>query len=115
MSDMLQTAHTHRQNGEYEAAEAAYREVLACEPANAQACWGLAHTLMNEGEFEACETCFMQALEFDGANALFALDAAKFFTMLGEYEKARPLIERVVAQASDERLVSEAKKQLSYF
>ena len=32
MSDMLQTAHTHRQNGDYEAAEAAYREVLACEP-----------------------------------------------------------------------------------
>jgi Flp pilus assembly protein TadD len=115
MSDILQTAHNHRLSGEYEQAEAAYREVLACEPANAQACWGLAHTLMNQGEFEACEVCFLQAIELDGDNCLFLLDAAKYFTMLGEYEKARPFFEQVVAQGTDDRLVSEAKKQLSYF
>ena len=115
MSDTLELAHGHRLRGEYEQAEAAYRQVLTCEPDNASACWGLAHTLMNEGDFDNCELYFNQALALEGDNCLFALDLGKFLTMLGEYERAKPFFEIVVEKSDNDRLVSEAKKQLSYF
>jgi Flp pilus assembly protein TadD len=115
MSDTLETAHGHRLRGEYEEAEAAYRQVLAADPDNAAACWGLGHTLMNQGDFDGCGSLFMQAVELDSENSLYLLDLAKFLAMLGEYERARPFFEAVVEKADNERLISEAKKQLSYF
>ena len=115
MSDLLEKAHSHRLAGEYEQAEAAYRQILTCDPSSAQACWGLAHALMNEGDFDGCEIYFAQAVELDADNTLFLLDLAKFLTMLGEYDRARPFFEKVVAESDNDRLVSEAKKQLSYF
>ncbi|NLO73149.1 MAG: tetratricopeptide repeat protein [candidate division WS1 bacterium] len=115
MSDTLETAHGHRLRGEYEEAEAAYRQILACEPNNAAAFWGLGHTLMNLGDFDNCESSFLQAVELDGENPLYLLDLAKFLTMLGEYERAKPFFEAVVEKADNDRLISEAKKQLSYF
>jgi len=39
---------------------------------------------------------------------------AKFLTMLGEYAEARPMFMRIIEIGGNERIVSEAKKQLSY-
>lgn len=114
MSDLLQQAHNHRTSGQYGQAEALYRALLEQDENCAEACWGLGHTLMNEGDFDACAEFFRRASELEPTNLLFLLDLAKFLTMLGEYEEARPLFIRIIEIGGNERIVSEAKKQLSY-
>lgn len=115
MSDNLEKAHSHRLNGQYQQAEALYRQILQEGANNSEACWGLGHTLMNGGDFEGCVAYFEKAIELEGQNSRYLIDLAKFQTMMGEYEKAEVLFSRVIELGEDDQLVSEAKKQLSYF
>jgi len=115
MGDNLEKAHSHRIKGEYQQAETLYRRVLQENANNAEACWGMGHTLMNRGDFDICVEYFEKAAKLDSENSRYLIDLAKFQAMLGEHEKARPLFNKVVELGQDERLVSEAKKQLSYF
>jgi tetratricopeptide (TPR) repeat protein len=115
MSDLLQQAHHHRLGGEYGEAEALYRRIMAEEGDCAEACWGLGHTLMNQGDFDACAEFFERATELEPANALYVLDLAKFLAMVGEDDRAKELYNRVVAIGGNEKCVSEAKKQLTYY
>ncbi|HEY3397142.1 MAG TPA: tetratricopeptide repeat protein [Armatimonadota bacterium] len=115
MTELLQEAHNHRLGGQYPEAEACYRQVLEADANCAEACWGLGHTLLGLGDFDGCTEFFQHAIDLEPTNALFILDLAKFLTMLGEYEQARPLFNQVIEMGANERFVSEAKKQLAYF
>lgn len=115
MSELLQQAHQCRLSGRYTEAEALYRRLVAEEGECAEACWGLGHTLMNEGDFDACVEFFQRAIDLDPDNALFVLDLAKLFAMLGEDERAKELFARVLAIGGNDKYVSEAKKQLTYY
>ena len=115
MSELLQQADAHRRNGEYVLAHALYEQIVGQEPSNAAAWWGLAHTVMNEGDFEAAKEDFDQAVRLAPHNQQFLYDYAMLQTMLGEYEQARPLLERIVAIDPTVREALEAKKQLSYY
>lgn len=115
MSKLLQQAHEHRVNGEYEQARPLYEQIVGEESDNAEAWWGLAHTVMNQGEFEAAGEHFARAVQLAPQNQRFIYDYAMLHTMLGQYEEAKPLFERVIEIDPMAREAAEAKKQLSYY
>lgn len=114
-SEVLEQAHEHRINGEYDVAIELYNQVLAAEPDLAEALWGLGLSLMNIGEFDQALETIVRACEIEPDNQLYLLDAGKHYTMLGMYDEAKPYFERVVALGEDTKYGADAKKQLSYY
>ncbi len=114
-SEVLEQAHEHRINGEYDEAIELYRQVLAEDPDSAEAMWGLGLSLMNIGEFDEALETIVQACEAEPDNQLYLLDAGKHYTMLGMYDEAKPFFERVVELDADSKHGVEAQKQLSYY
>jgi tetratricopeptide (TPR) repeat protein len=115
VGEMLEQAHEHRTNGEYDVAIELYQQVLAAEPELAEALWGLGLSLMNTGEFDQALETIVHACEADPQNQLYLLDAGKHYTMLGMYDEAKPFFERVVALGADTKYGVDAQKQLSYY
>jgi len=115
MSELLQQAHKHRISGEYEQARPLYEQIVAEESDNAEAWWGLALTVMNQGDFEGAGEHFARAAQLDPQNQRFIYDYGMLHTMLGQYEQAKPLFERVVQIDPMAREAADAKKQLSYY
>ena len=115
MRELLQQANGHRTNGEYEQAQALYEQLVAEEPGNTEAWWGLAHTVMNQGDFDTAREHFRQAVELAPQNQRFLCDFAMLYTMLGQHEEAKPLFERVIEIDATAQEATEAKKQLSYY
>ena len=115
MSELLAQADEHRINGRYDQARQLYEQIVAQQPRNATVWWGLAHTVMNQGEFELAEEHFGRAVELACENQRFIYDLAMLHTMLGDYEKARPLFERVRALDPASEEGNAAQKQLSYY
>lgn len=112
---VMQEAHDHRINGQYDEAIALYQTLLAEDEQNAEALWALGLSLMNIGEFDDALEKIGQAAELDPGNQLYLLDAGKHYTMLGMYDEARPYFEKVIELDAGSKHGVEAQKQLSYY
>lgn len=98
-ADTLLAASIADQAGEFKAAEAAYRRVLASAPDSGPANGGLAHVLIAEKQYPEAETCLRAALklfpEDPGLNAelatvLVAQDKAEAIPVLQKLHDAHP-------------------------
>ncbi len=115
MTQMLQKADELRRNGQYEEARELYQQVVADEPGEPLGWWGLAHVVMNQGDFELAGECFRRAAELAPNHQRILYDWAMLYTMLGEYDAARPLFEKVVAIDRSSKEAADAQKQLTYY
>ncbi len=115
MTQMLQKADELRRNGEYEQARELYKQIVADQPGEPMGWWGLAHVVMNQGDFELAGENFQRAAKLAPKNQRIIYDWAMLYTMLGEYDAARPLFEKVVAMAPSSKEAADAQKQLTYY
>jgi tetratricopeptide (TPR) repeat protein len=113
-SSDLAAAHSQRINGQYGEADDLYRRVLAADECAADAWWGLGLTLMNMGEFEESIACLEKASALVPTSQRYLLDLGKHQTMLGLYDEAKPVFERVVAIDGNTREAEDARNQLRY-
>lgn len=113
-SQQLQAAHSLRISGSYDDALPLYREIVAAEPESAEGWWGLGLVLMNVGEFDEALETLAKAVEID-ERAKFLLDLGKLQTMLGMFDEAKPVFERVVALDGGSREADDARNQLRYY
>jgi Flp pilus assembly protein TadD len=111
----LEQAEQSRINGDYDAAQPLYEEIVVAAPDCSRAWWGLAHVLMNIGEFDLAVEKFRRASEIDPANQRYILDHGMMHAMLSEFEEARVLFERVISLNPSSHQADEARKQLSYY
>jgi len=93
-ADTLLAASIAEQAGEYDAAEAAYRRVLAKEPNAAEADKGLAHVLMVQKQYPDAETLLRTALQQSPDDPALT---AQLATVLAAQDKAEalPLLEKL--------------------
>jgi len=82
-SEMLEQAHEHRINGEYDEAIDLYQQVLTDQAELAEALWGLGLSLMNTGEFDEALEIIVRACDAEPDNQLYLLDAGRHYTTLG--------------------------------
>ena len=111
----LSAAHSHRIGGEYDEASRLYRVVLEANDSLAEAWWGLGLTLMNMGEFEDSVAALEKATQLDTTSQKYLLDLAKHQTMLGMFDEAKPVFERVIELNAGTREAEEARNQLRYY
>ena len=114
MTQMLQEADELRRNGKYEQARELYQQIVADKPDEPTGWWGLAHVVMNQGNFELAGEHFRRAAELAPNDQRVIYDWAMLHTMLGEYDAARPLFEKVVAVDPNSKEGADAQKQLAY-
>ena len=114
-NEQLQTAHQSRISGQYDEALELYRVVISTDAGEAEAWWGLGLALMNTGEFDGAIEALTHATELGPASPQFLLDLGKLQTMLGMFEEAKPVFEKVVALAPDSKQADEAGNQLRYY
>jgi Flp pilus assembly protein TadD len=116
-ADTLLAARIADQAGENEAAETAYRRVLAVDPKSAPACAGLAHVLIARKQYPEAETLLRAALEQSPddptitaqlATVLAAQDKAEALPLLEKLHEAHPndpaiarMLAAVLADAGD--------------
>lgn len=115
--DTLLAAELAEKTAQYESAEAAYRRLLAKNPANAAADAGLAHLLITRKQFPEAETLLRAAVEKSPddpaltaqlATVLAAQDKAEALPMLQKLHAAHPedlaiarMLAEVLAEAGD--------------
>lgn len=104
-----------RLSGDYETARACLEQATAGCPTAACCWWALGHVLLNTGDFELSIAQFERAIQLEPDNAHYILDLAKSLEMLGEFDQARPYLERTIALAPSSREAEEARKSLSYY
>jgi tetratricopeptide (TPR) repeat protein len=112
---LYEQAEQARVGGNYEEAAAILEQILEAQGELAECLWSLGHCLMNMGDFDRAPQAFGKACELDLANPKYLLDLAKFLEMLGEFEQARPFLERIIQVAPGSREAGEAQKSLSYY
>lgn len=116
-ADTLLAASLADDAGQYEAAEAAYRRVLAKDPESAQATAGLAHLLIARKEYPEAETMLRAALEKSPgdpaltaqlATVLAAQDKGESLPLLQQLHEAHPadaaitrMLAHVMAESGD--------------
>ncbi|MGQ9732541.1 MAG: tetratricopeptide repeat protein, partial [Candidatus Zipacnadales bacterium] len=116
LKEQLTAANQARIALDYDTARPLYERLVAADPQCAEAKHGLGFTLMmGYGEFEEGLALMEQAAELAPENQKIVLDLAKSYAMLGEDEKVRPLLERVIALDPNSREGQEAKNQLQYY
>ncbi len=100
----------HRINGRYDEAEALFKSVLADEPDNADAHHelGLVYSFVVHDD---CVPELERALRLRPESVTFLISLAKTHTMFGDYDKAKPLFERVLEL---DPFNEEANKNLEY-
>jgi Flp pilus assembly protein TadD len=93
-ADTLLAATLADQAGQYEAAEAAYRRILAKDPKSAPANAGLAHLLIARKQYPEAETLLRAALEHSPDDPALT---AQLATVLAEQDKAEalPLVQKL--------------------
>ncbi len=113
-ADTLLAASLADQSGQFDAAEAAYRRVLATDPKSAQANAGLAHLLIARKQYPEAETLLRTALErapedtaltAQLATVLAAEDKAEALPLLQKLHDAHPkdeAITRMLAAVLDD-------------
>lgn len=111
----LAAAHSHRIAGEYDAAHELYQRIVQLDESVGDAWWGLGLTLMNMGEFDESIACLEKASSIDPQNQRYLLDLGKHQTMLGMFDEAKPVFERVVALDDSTREAEDARNQLRYY
>ena len=103
-ADTLLAASLAEQAGQYEAAEAAYRRVLAKDPGSKPANAGLAHLLIRNKQYPEAETLLRAALaQMPGDTAL----TAQLATALAAQDKAEalPLLQQLHAAHPDDLVI----------
>jgi len=102
-------------SGDYDQALPLLQEALQACPEAPPCLWALGHVLLNTGAFEEAIESFVRATELDTTNLLYALDLAKSLEMLGEFDRAKPLLEMIVTTEPTSRFADEARKSLRYY
>jgi len=111
-ADTLLAAELAEQTGQNDAAEAAYRRVLAKEPNSAEASAGLAHMLILKKQYADAETMLRGALEHSPGDPTLT---AQLATVLADQDKAEalPLLEKLhdahPADAAITRMLAEVR------
>jgi Flp pilus assembly protein TadD len=101
---------------DYDRAKSLFEGILMVEPNNPAAKHGLGFVLMmGYGEFEDGLRLMEEAVQLAPDNQRFILDLAKSYAMLGEDEKVRPLLERVIELGASTREGEDACNQLQYY
>jgi len=112
----LDAANRARIDLDYARAKPLYEDVLAAEPDCAAAKHGLGFVLMfGFGEFDDGLRFMEEAAALAPNHQHIILDLAKSYAMLGEDDKAKPLLERVVALDVSTKEGQDAKNQLQYY
>jgi len=112
---LYEQAEQARLSGDYATAKSLLEQVAQACPNQACCHWSMGHVLMNSGDFDGAPVEFRLACELEPDNPRYLLDLAKFLEMLGEFDEARPYLERVLEVAPSSREAGEAKKSLSYY
>jgi tetratricopeptide (TPR) repeat protein len=112
--EQLATAHKLRIEGQYEDALSLYREIVGVDASAAEAWWGMGLSLMNIGEFDEAIETLTKACDLD-SKAKYWLDLGKLQTMLGMFDEAKPVFEKVVELAPGSKEADEAGNQLRYY
>jgi len=112
---LLKEGNQARIDGDYAKARPMLQEAVDASPDVAECYWALGHVLINVGDFDEGIETFDRAVELEPGNQRFIVDLAKSLEMLGEFERARPLLEKVLELDSNTREAEEARKSLSYY
>jgi len=112
----LDEANRARIDLDYDRAKVLYEAVLEALPQSPAGKHGLGFVLMmGYGEFDAGLEMMEEAATLAPDNQRIILDLAKSYAMLGEDEKVKPLLERVVALDPSSREGQDARNQLQYY
>jgi len=112
----LDAAEQARRDLDYDRAKPLYEAVLEVEPESAVAKHGLGFVLMmGYGEFDDGIRFMEEAAALAPSHQHILLDLAKSYAMLGEDDKAKPLLERVLALDPSTKEGQDAKNQLQYY
>lgn len=110
---LLAQADALRYDGQYEEAERLYLIILEQDPDNAAAHHGLGLVYcFHGGRFEESVEELRKAVALAPQNVTYRLNLAKTLTMLGMYEEAKAVFEKVL---EIDPANEEATKQLAYF
>lgn len=103
--DTLMAADLAERSGQHDAAESAYRRVLAVDPGNVQANAGLAHLLIARKEYAEAEKLLRKALEKSPNDPAMT---AQLATVLAAQDKAEalPLLEKLHSDHPGDRAVT---------
>jgi tetratricopeptide (TPR) repeat protein len=112
MSQHLERAVTFKIEGDYDAAVAVLKEILADDPDLSEAHHQLGLVYGFTGEFDESLSELERAVALDGANLTTRLDLAKTYAMLGMYDEAKSGFEYVLSVDPGNEV---AKQQLSFF
>lgn len=112
VSQHLERAITLKIEGDYDAAVAALKAILADEPDLSEAHHQLGLVYGFTGEFDESLAELERAVSLDGTDLTTRLDLAKTYAMLGMYDEARAGFEHILSEEPDNEV---AKQQLSFF
>jgi tetratricopeptide (TPR) repeat protein len=101
----------HKINGEYDEAESLFKAVLADQPGNADAYHELGLTYSYRVFMDESIECLEKAVAMQPSSTQFLMSLAKTHTMYGDFDKARPLFEKVIEM---DPFNVEAAEQLQY-
>lgn len=111
----LASAHALRVSGNYDDAQVLYQQLVAADETLAEAWWGLGLTLMNQGEFDESIACLQKATALEPNSQRYLLDLGKHQTMIGLFDDAKPVFERIIELNESSREADEARNQLRYY
>jgi len=112
----LEQATRARIDLDYDRAKQLYEAVLQTEPDSAAGKHGLGFVLMmGYGEFDEGLRLMEEAAALAPDSQRIILDLAKSYAMLGEDEKVKPLLERVIELGESTREGEDARNQLKYY
>jgi tetratricopeptide (TPR) repeat protein len=112
MGQHLEHAIALKVAGNYDAAVAALKEILAEDPDQSEAHHQLGLVYGFTGEFDESVEELERAIALDGSNLSTRIDLAKTYAMLGMYEEARLGFEYVLQEEPDNEV---AKHNLAFF
>ena len=101
----------HKINGEYDEAEALFKAVLVDQPDNADAYHELGLTYRYRVYIDESIECLEKCAAMRPDSTQFLMSLAKTHTMYGDFDKARPLFEKVLEM---DPFNVEAAEQLQY-
>jgi tetratricopeptide (TPR) repeat protein len=86
----------HKINGEYDEAESLFKAVLADQPDNAEAYHELGLTYSYRVYMDESIECLEKAVALRADSTQYLISLAKTHTMYGDFDKARPIFQKVL-------------------